>query len=175
MNRSSKGKQGTRGEKQILQENADTIAFYFNVLAASNLLYLALRYALFWESFTTKFVVLFSLTSLLSWASYHFMKYMARPVLAEDNVTVISAGSDLNMQGHVSDYLKDIMLFSPIVFFFSLLSNYFWLLLLVYPAYAFYLLWKNFLGPWFFAPAPEPDESQEAKKGKEKRKIVRVR
>ena len=123
MNKSSKGKQGTRGEKQILQDNADTVKFYFNVLAASNVAYLALRYLFFWESFTTKFVVLFTLTSLLSWASFYFMKYMAKPILAEDNVTVISAGSDLNMQGHVSDYLKDIMLYSPIVYIFSLVSN----------------------------------------------------
>ena len=35
--------------------------------------------------------------------------------------------------------------------------------LLQAPARAFYLLWVNFLGPWFFAPPPEVDEKKQKK------------
>ena len=172
MNKASKGKQGTRGEKQILEENEQTIKFYFNVFAGTNLIYLAIRYLFFWESFSTKFMILYGLTSALSGAAYYFINRMGKP-LVDESGKIIGAGSDLNMQGHISEYAKDVILFASIVFVFTLISDYFWLLLLVAPCYAFFLIWKNFLGPWFFAPAPEPDEQQDQKKVKEKRRIIR--
>ena len=173
MNKGQKGKQATRGEKQILEENAQTINFYFKVLSISNLSYLALRYVFFWDSFTFKFMFLFGLTSALSWAAYNFMAYMGRPILDEYGKPM-SAGSDLNMKGHISEYFKDIILFvSIIVYPPTLISNYFWLLLIIAPVYAFVLLWKNVLGPWFFAPAPEEPAEQDQKKVKEKRRIIR--
>jgi hypothetical protein len=176
MNKSTKGKQGTRGLKQVLIENKETIDFYFKVLSGSNSIYLIARYLLFWESFTSLYIVLFSLTTALSWFSWYFMKNMATPELDEMGVT-IGAGSDLNMQGHISEYFKDIILFTVIVHALSLITDYFWLLLIVAPIYLFVLLWKNFLGPWFFAPAPEEDDTKQndQKKVKEKKKIIRVR
>ena len=170
-----KGKQATRGLKQILEENTETIKFYFNLLAISNGVFLAIRYLLFWESFTTKYIVLFGFTSILSWLAFYFMKSMTTPEFNE-NGTIIGPGSDLNMQGHISEYLKDVIIFSAIVQSLSLISDYFWLLLIVAPCYVFYLLWKNFLGPWFFAPAPEENnEQQQEKKVKEKRKFIRAK
>ena len=170
-----KGKQGTRGLKQILEENKQTVSFYFNVLAGSNSVYLALMYFLFWETFTVRYIIFFLLTTLLSWTAFYFMKNMAIPEL-DSNGAIIGAGSDLNMQGHISEYLKDVILFTTIVHGLSLISLYFWLLLIVAPVYVFYLLWKNFLGPWFFAPAPAVDPNEnDQKKVREKRKVVRVR
>lgn len=100
---------------------------------------------------------------------------MARPEIDESGL-IVGPGSDLNMQGHVSEYFKDMILFTVIVHVLSLFSNYLWFSLLVAPIYVFILLWKNFIGPWFFAEAPEP-EQQDAnqKKVKEKRKFVRAR
>ena len=172
MNKTPKGKQGTRGEKQILEENQQTIKFYYNVYAGSNLIYLGLIYLFFWQSFTIKFMILYSLTAGVSGAAYYFISRVGRP-LVDESGKVVGAGSDLNMQGHVSEYAKDVVLFPPIVYTCTLISNYFWLLLLVAPMYAFYLLWKSVLGPWFFAPAPDTDEQQDQKKVKEKRKIIR--
>ena len=175
MNKSTKGKQATRGLKQVLAENQETIKFYLQALAASNCLYLIIQYLFFWTEFTSLYVFLFASTSLLSWAAWYFMKSMAIPEQDEIGV-IIGAGSDLNMQGHISEYFKDIILFSIIIHASSLLSNYFWFLLVAAPIYLFVLLWKNFLGPWFFAPAPEEEEKQQdQKKIKEKKKIVRVR
>lgn len=98
MNKATKGKQGTRGEKQILEENNSTISYYYYVFVISNFGYLALRYLLFWESFTGKFIVLYALTALVASVAYYFISYMGRPIKDESGA-VVGAGSDLNMQG----------------------------------------------------------------------------
>lgn len=167
-----KGKQGTRGEKQVIEENRQTIDFYFNVLWISNLTYFILRYLLFWETFTAKFIFFYVFTGSLASGAYYFISYMGRPIVEEG--VIVGAGSDLNLPGHISEYAKDIILFSCIVYVLTLVSDYFWLTLLVAPLYAFYKLWVNFLGPWFFAPAPEDsNDANDQKKPKEKRKIIR--
>ena len=48
------------------------------------------------------------------------------------------------------------------------------LLLLLAPARGFWMLWKNIVSPWLFAPAPEPDEMDEKKKAKIDRKMRRA-
>lgn len=172
MLKSNKGKKATRGEKQILEENVQTINFYFYMYAGSNVVFLTLTYLLFWESFTTKFVLLYALTALVSSIAYYFITYMGKPIRDETGA-IIGAGSDLNMEGHISEYAKDAIIFSSIVLALTLISSYFWIALVIVPIYVFYLIWKNFLGPWFFAPAPEEDNTQDQKKVKEKRKIIR--
>jgi hypothetical protein len=175
MNKQTKGKQATRGAKQVLEENAETIKFYFYVIVISNLAYLSFRYFLFWQTFTTKFIILYSLTLIISSVAYYFIKYMGQPVRDETG-SIISPGSDLNMQGHISEYFKDAILFSAIVNILSLLSDYFLLLLFIAPIYLFYKLWVNFLGPWFFSGANEQEQSGDEKtKPKEKKKFIRVR
>lgn len=111
MNKSTKGKQATRGEKQILEENAATINYYFYVFAISNGGYLALQFLLFWDSFTTKFLVLYVLTALVAGIAYYLISYMGRPIRDEFGA-VVGAGSDLNMQGTV------IILVFCLIFFF---------------------------------------------------------
>ncbi len=173
MNKVTKGKQGTRGEKQILLENESTIKFYLYVYGISNGAYLLLRILFFWESFTTKFIIFYCLTLTMSSAAFYFISCAGRPIRDETGA-VVGAGSDLNMPGHISEYAKDVILFVAIVYALAIISDYFWMLLLVVPAYLFYILWKNVLGPWFFAPAPEEDpQQQDQKKQKEKRKIIR--
>jgi hypothetical protein len=171
----TKGKQATRGDKQILVENEQTINFYFRVFSISNGAYLLLRFLLFWQSFTSKFIILYLLTLTVSGLGYYFINYMGKPIRDFDG-SIIGAGSDLNMPGHISEYAKDVILFAAIVHLLTLVSDYFWLLLIVVPVYVFYILWKNFLGPWFFAPAPEHDlslQQQDQKKQREKRRIIR--
>ncbi|WP_248786249.1 SND2/TMEM208 family protein, partial [Escherichia coli] len=55
----------------------------------------------------------------------------------------------------------------------AIVSNYFWLLLLLIPIRAFCLLWTNVLGPWFFQEAPEDTEQDEKKRKKLERKKMR--
>ena len=41
------------------------------------------------------------------------------------------------------------------------------------PGRAFYILWVNVLGPWFFAEPPEVDEEKQAKKEKKMERKMR--
>ena len=177
MNKSAKGKQGTRGMKTILDENVQTMKIFYYAFAGSNIIYLILRFLFFWDSFTTKYVILYSFTLLVQSISYFYMKSMSTPIYDDDKKTIIDPGSDLNMIGHISEYLKDAILLPIIVYTFSLYTNYAWLLLLIAPIYAFVKLWKSLIAPWIFAPAPEDNNAEQdnQKKVKEKRKIVRVR
>lgn len=171
MNKSTKGKQGTRGTKQIIEENRQTVDFYFNVFVISNVVYLILRYLLFWDSFTAKFIALYLVTALISFIAYYFISYVGKPILDESGKPS-DYNSDLNLTGHVSEYAKDIILFSAIQYILSLISNYFWFALIIIPLFVLIKVWKNFLGPWFFEPAPE-EESQDQKKQKVKTKFIR--
>lgn len=51
--------------------------------------------------------------------------------------------------------------------FFSICSNQ-------VPIYAFYSLWVNILGPWFFAPPPAEEQVDEKKQRKMERKMRRM-
>lgn len=125
MNKSNKGKQGTRGEKQIIDENKQTISNYFKIFSISNGAYLGLQYLFFWESFTTLYISLYALSFLVSFLGYYFINYMGKPILDERGV-VIGAGSDLNMQGHISEYAKDAVLFIALIYIVTLFHRYCW-------------------------------------------------
>jgi hypothetical protein len=57
----------------------------------------------------------------------------------------------------------------------SLISTYFYLLPIVIPIFAFYKLWVNVLGPWFFAPAPEEGDEKNLNTQKKREKFVKIR
>ncbi|XP_076449396.1 transmembrane protein 208-like [Babylonia areolata] len=165
-----KGKQGTRGQKQIVEENKSTLVFYRNILLAVNVLYFTVYFIFFWDNFTT-LPVMMTLTAVsMSVGSYHFMNSMAQPTYNQG--TLVDSGIDLNMEAGMAEHApEDIILLTTIVQSLSLISNYFWLFLLLAPARAFYMLWVNVLGPWFFAEAPEqPVDDKKAKKLERKMK-----
>ena len=167
------GKQATRGQKQILEENKQTVAFYFNVVLLSNVTFLAANSIFFWSAFTAKFIILYVLTAAVSFGAFYFMKGMATPTLSSTG-EVIDSGSDLNMEGHFSEYLKDIILFIAGVQILSLITSYAWILLVVIPIFAFYKLWVLVLAPWFFAPAPEDQGDAGKEDKKPKTRVQRV-
>eukprot|EP00794_Sanderia_malayensis_P019131 gene19131-21048_t len=74
-----------------------------------------------------------------------------------------SKSIDLNISSGMAEHAKDVILLTAIIQVLSLISSYFLLLWLLVPSYAFYLLWVNFLGPWFFAEPPEMDEKHTRK------------
>lgn len=143
-----KGKQGTKGLKQIEEENKGTLNFYFYIILGVNVIYYIVQFLLFWDSYTAGIIFLSLLTAAVYFGSYQFMSHMAGSKI------------DLNMSDGMSEHAKDILLFTSIVQGLTIISNYFWLLWLVIPGRGFYLLWVNILGPWFFAPAPEQDEKK---------------
>lgn len=140
----------TKGQKQIDEENITTLAFYRNITLAVSSVYIGFTLVFFnidWFS-----IMVIVLPTLVYLACYKFMEYMVR------------GGMDLTMQGGMGEHAKDLVLVTAFVQILSIFSNYCWFLWLIVPAYACYMLWVNFLGPWFFAePAPEMNEKQQKK------------
>ena len=85
------------------------------------------------------------------------VRFMAKPQTTLDG-TVIGPGTDLNMEGGLADNVKDMIILTAGSQAFSLLSNWLWLLLLLAPLRAFYMLWTSVIAPWIFQPAEEDDE-----------------
>ena len=85
------------------------------------------------------------------------IRFMAKPQTTIDG-TVIGPGTDLNMEGGLADNVKDMIILTAGSQAFSLLSNWLWLLLLLAPLRAFYMLWTSVIAPWIFQPAEEDDE-----------------
>jgi hypothetical protein len=176
----AKGKQATRGLKQIIEENEVTRNFYTKFYVTANIVYVLVRYLLFWDSFELKYMVVYSLTSFVQLMALLYMIHISQPVYSDDsaNKKIIDYNMDLNMAGggNMCEYLKDLILLPAFVYLLSLYSNYAWFLLLAIPVYVVVKLWNTVLAPWIFAPAPDQSmDNNESKKVKEKRKIIRVK
>lgn len=157
-----KGKQGTKGQKQIVEENKKTLAFYQNIILTVNIIYFGVEFIFFWDSFTALEIIMSCLAGLVYFGSFRFMKKMATPTWGEES-TLLDGGIDLNLESGMAEHCKDIILMTVIVELLSLISNYFWLLWLLVPGRAFYLLWVNVLAPWFFEAPPEENEKKQRK------------
>ncbi|KAF3832894.1 hypothetical protein F7725_026559 [Dissostichus mawsoni] len=118
-----KGKVGTKGKKQIYEENEATLKFYTRVILGANLM---LGFAL-----------------SVYMGSYRSMTSMAKAAFAEDGA-LLDGGIDLNMEQGMAEHLKDVILLTAIVQVLSTLSSYFWYLWMLAPFRALHLLWTNF-------------------------------
>ncbi|KAK9880855.1 hypothetical protein WA026_013180 [Henosepilachna vigintioctopunctata] len=165
-----KGKQGTKGAKQIVEENVSTLNFYRNMAMGANAFSLILL--VFYNSSISIFLYLFSCAVYI--ASYQFMAYMSKAKYSETG-QLLDSGVDLNMEGGIAEHVKDIIILTAICqILSSAITNYFWLLWLLAPGRGFWILWKNILGPYFFQPAPNQTEMDEKKQKKMERKMKRM-
>lgn len=167
-----KGKEGTRGDKQILRENVETLAFYRNMILGANGLYF-ITMNLFGQSFFTFDIVMFVISAISFIGCFQFMRFMARPNTMPDG-TVVGPGTDLNMEGGLADNVKDLIILTAGSQALSLLSTWLWLLLLLAPLRALYKLWTGVIGPWIFQPGEEPDEASDKRRMKQDRKMKRA-
>ncbi|KAF7274975.1 transmembrane protein 208 [Rhynchophorus ferrugineus] len=165
-----KGKQATKGAKQILDENVATLKFYRNMAMISNALSLAIL--VFYHS--TINIVFYIFSSLVYIGSYQFMAYMAKPKHTPTG-QLLDSGVDLNMEGGIAENVKDVIILTAGCQLLSaFISNYFWFLWLLAPARLFWILWRNILSPYFFQPAPENPIMDEKKQKKLERKQKRM-
>uniref|UniRef100_A0A3B4DJJ9 Transmembrane protein 208 n=1 Tax=Pygocentrus nattereri TaxID=42514 RepID=A0A3B4DJJ9_PYGNA len=156
-----KGKIGTKGKKQIHEENEATLKFYTRVILGANLVF----------CFFPQLLLLFAL--VVYTGSYRSMAAMAKPAFASDG-SLIDGGIDLNMEQGMAEHLKDAILLTAIVQVLSTLSSYFWYLWLLAPARALQLLWVNFLGPWFSSEtSAPPEEANEKKQRRQERRQMK--
>ncbi|XP_072013872.1 transmembrane protein 208-like [Amphiura filiformis] len=158
----TKGKVGTKGQKQIAEENKATLKFYFNIMAGASAAFILVRLLWWLESFTWVNWLALIFASSIYVGCYQFMASMAKATYSQTG-QVVDGGLDLNMESGMAEHVKDIILMTAIVQVLAILWDYFWLLWLLIPGRAFYLLWVNILSPWIFAPAPEVDEKKQRK------------
>ncbi|KAL3065773.1 hypothetical protein OYC64_015843 [Pagothenia borchgrevinki] len=168
-----KGKVGTKGKKQIYEENEATLKFYTRVILGANAIYAAVNLLVFYSSssFSTWLMLGFALSVYMG--SYRSMTSMAKAAFAEDGA-LLDGGIDLNMEQGMAEHLKDVILLTAIVQVLSTLSSYFWYLWMLAPFRALHLLWTNFLGPWFMADGPSaPEEVNEKKQRRQERRQMK--
>ncbi|XP_028392764.1 transmembrane protein 208-like [Dendronephthya gigantea] len=172
----AKGKQPTKGKKEILQGNKDTLGFYGKIMAASMAIYVVVCVLILYNSsgWLTVLALLFS--SSVYGGCYKAMESMAKPTYSDTGV-LLDGGIDLNMTSGMAEHLKDLILLTAIVQVLSIISNFFWLLWLLAPGRAFYMLWTSILAPWIFAEAPiqedlDPKQQKKLEKKMRKEKII---
>jgi len=165
-----KGKEGTRGSGQIVRENAETLAFYRNMIMGANGLYF-LTMTLLGRNYFTFDISMFVISAILYIGCFQMMRYMGKPLISESGAT--SPGMDLNIEGGMAEHLKDMIILTAGSQALSLLSGWLWLLLLLAPARAALMLWTNIIAPWIFQPAEESEEINEKKQRKLERKMKR--
>ncbi|XP_017794258.1 PREDICTED: transmembrane protein 208 [Habropoda laboriosa] len=165
-----KTKVATKGAKQIVEENVTTLTFYQNMIIGAIGIYFTVMMLLF--NFTTLSITLTIFSGIVYIGSYQFMKYIAHATYAESG-QLLDSGIDLNMEGGIAEHVKDLIILTSGVQVLSLISNYFWLLWLLVPLRGGWMVWKQILAPWFFAPAPEQPEISEKKQRKLEKKMAR--
>ncbi|XP_068618306.1 transmembrane protein 208 [Battus philenor] len=168
-----KGKTPTKGSKQIMAENTATVLFYRNMSLGAGAFYNIFFFIFFYEHMSTFIMVMNILIMVIYITCYQLMRFISRPRYSSETFQLIDHGLDLNMEGGMGEHIKDVVILSSITHLLALVSNYFWLVLLVIPVRAFWLLWTNLLGPWFFQEAPEDTEQDEKKRKKMERKMKR--
>ncbi|XP_046843301.1 transmembrane protein 208-like [Xenia sp. Carnegie-2017] len=172
----TKGKQPTKGRKEILQGNKETLAFYIKIMAAATFAHIGVCFLLFFS--TAGWFALLSLvfSSSVYIACYKTMRSMAKPTYSSTGA-LLDGGIDLNMTSGMAEHLKDLILLTAIVQILGLLSHYFWLLWLLAPGRAFYMLWTNILAPWIFAEpldqeVVDPKQQKKLDRKMKKEKII---
>lgn len=95
-----KGKVGTKGAKQIVEENVGTLKFYRNMSLGACVIFLAV--VLLIKSLTGTIITMTIITFMIHFGANQFMKMMSRPQLME-NGSILDSGTDLNLEGGVAE------------------------------------------------------------------------
>ncbi|KAG4076706.1 hypothetical protein HA402_001993 [Bradysia odoriphaga] len=163
-----KGKQGTKGAKQIVEENAATLKFYRNMAAGGSVIYLLVTFLLFEFTGLTITMTIISIAALL--AAYQFMAFMAKTTLS-DTGSILDSGNDLNIEGGIAENVKDLIILTTGTQLLSLTSNWFWLLFTLAPARAVWMLWRSVIQPWLSQKSDEQPDVDDKKQKKLERKM----
>lgn len=169
----TKVKQATRGQKQIYEENVQTLRYYFLASMLSTSVVGGFYMFLYYNSVGPYYWTAWAFSVIVTFASVFMMKTMTKGTRNDKN-QIVDAGFDLNDPTALGEYCKDIVILSVIAQSLSILWSKFIFLIVILPIFAAYKIWVNYLGPWFFAPAPE-DEQIDGKKLKKQQRVKYVR
>ena len=164
------------GAQQIARENVETITFYRNMIMGANGIYF-LCMTLLGAQYHTLEIGMFLICLLLYVGGFQFLFRLGTPKTSEPEGKgqLLDPGLDLNMESGMAEHVKDLIILTCISQMSSLLSNYFWFILLFAPARLAWMAWKSIISPWLFPPAPEENELDEKKQKKLERKMRRAR
>lgn len=170
------GKKATRGAQQIARENVETITFYRNMILGANGIYFLIM-TIIGAAYQTTEISMFLLALLVYVGSFQFLFRLGTPKTSEPDGKgqLQDPGLDLNMEAGMAEHVKDAIILTSVAQILSLLSNYFWAILLFAPARLVWMAWTSIISPWLFAPAPEEEEIDEKKQRKLDRKMRRAR
>ena len=146
------------------------------ILGANGIYFLVMT--LFGFIYQTTQIAMFLLVLVIYIGSFQFLFRLGTPKTSEPDGKgqLLDPGLDLNMESGMAEHVKDIIILTSIAQITSLLSNYFWLLLLLAPIRLLRMAWVNIISPWLFAPPPDDQEEMSEKKQKKlDRKMKRAR
>lgn len=195
----AKGKTGTKGAKQIMEENEDTLLFYrnmaigtslfhgvlisfvfkfswFNVVSTPNVFRSRLRTSSCNSALpaihTTQIMSLVCLSMMMG--AYQFMVYITK-VKHDAQGAVIDCGFDLNMEGGTAEHAKDMVILISITFLLTSLTNWFYVLLLLIPARIFVGSWGTIIKPLLLGTSDEAVAAEQtAEQEKEEKRRARM-
>lgn len=148
--------------------------------------------ALLVKSFNGTLITMTIITAIIHFGANQFMKSMSQPQLTESG-SILDSGTDLNMEGGIAEWVKcftdeaceepffsldrhvkDIIILTSGTQILSLLSNWFWFLLLLGPIRAIYMLWGSVIKPWL-SQKSEQDENPQTNDKKQKKMERRMK
>ncbi|XP_073031175.1 uncharacterized protein [Primulina eburnea] len=146
-----------QGAKKRKEENARHMKNLLRLIIVSNIIYVAVRIGVFYSSFTWKHWAGLILTSLAYVIPYQQLSVMAKPAYTEGG-ELLDGGFDMSTGG-ICGYLHDLIYVTCFVQLSSIISEKFWLVYFVIPAFAAYQLFGLVKG--FLPHGSEGDEEDE--------------
>eukprot|EP01121_Diplochlamys_sp_Union-15-3_P010228 TRINITY_DN2851_c0_g1_i4.p1 TRINITY_DN2851_c0_g1~~TRINITY_DN2851_c0_g1_i4.p1 ORF type:complete len:186 (+),score=27.32 TRINITY_DN2851_c0_g1_i4:48-560(+) len=133
--------------------------------------FLLIRVIWWWPSFTWLHIIGSTILLIANWYCFSSLKAYAKPSYSESG-ELIDGGADLDMKGLV-EYHWDVLYITWFCFVTTLISDWFWLVFLVVPAFALYKIWFEVLYPTWQAKRMMEQQREEmnSSKGGKKTKV----
>ncbi|GLT49605.1 hypothetical protein SLA2020_231520 [Shorea laevis] len=157
---------GNQGAKKRKEQNARHMTNLRRLIIGCNVIYVVVRLLIFHSTFTWKHWVGLILTSAAYVIPYLQLAQMAKPTYADDG-DLLDGGFDMSTGG-ICGYLHDIIYITSFVQLMSIISEKFWYIYLVIPAFGAYQCFGFIRG---FLPQGSEGEVEDEKTRKKREKM----
>eukprot|EP00741_Cyanophora_paradoxa_P016142 tig00000042_g15582.t1 len=161
-----------QSQKKVAERNKKKLQQHLKYIAGVNAAFVLYRILFHFGTFGTWHWIGFAVTSFVYYKIYSDLSSFARVDLDEKG-QIDDAGQDLDSKGIV-EYYFDVLYITLFVQAGTMISDWFWLVYLVIPAFALYKAWVYIIYPWWFAKQEEPEEMDEKKRRKMERREARA-
>ena len=155
------------GAKKRLEENRAKLKFLSDVLNGAMALHVVVRVVFRWKSVRLFHLCVFAVTALACRASLGSLRAYPKPTFGE-NGEVLDGGESLS--GGLTEYYQDLIYVGAFAMATSTYSDRFWLVTLIVPLVAGYMIVTKFVLPYVFAPRAEENEEREETKEEKRRR-----